>query len=345
MNFIIGITMSRNKSDEEIQNPNIKILQGDSFKELSDRRIKEYRSKWKLNPSNHIVDTFPIHLDIESTSVCNLKCTFCASSIEKYSYGYMPMERYRRIIDEGAEKGLYSVKLNFRGEPLLHRNIIEMVSYAKKKGIVDVFFNTNATKLTEEIGTRLIESGLDRLIVSFEGYSPDIYEANRVGAVFENVVNNVRNFSLLRKKFNSKTPILRLQTVVISRDADYLDKYRAFWEEYADEITGIDMRDEAAVYSELDSTGWECSYPWRRLCITWDGNVLTCPFTNKADNKYEWEGLGAVDDRRIEDMWRGDEMARIRESHIKCDSHRIDPCRFCSYRGTELAKREPASNK
>ncbi len=332
--------MSRHNSDEEIQNPNIKILKGDSFKELSDGNMREYRSKWKFNPSNHIVDVFPIHLDIESTSVCNLKCSFCASSMEKYNYGYMPMERYRRIIDEGAEKGLYSVKLNFRGEPLLHSNIVEMVSYAKKKGIVDVFFNTNATRLTENTGTRLIDAGLDRLIVSFEGYSKDVYEANRVGSVFEDVVSNVRNFSQLRKKLYSETPILRLQTVVISKEADYLEKYRAFWGEYADEITGIDMRDEAADYSGLESVDWECSYPWRRLCITWDGNVLTCPFTNKADNKYNWEGLGSVDDRLIGDMWRGNEMELIRESHIKCVSHKIDPCRFCSYRGTELAKRK-----
>ena len=158
-------------------------------------------------------------------------------------------------------------------------------------------------------------------------------------------MSNVRCFSLLRKKLRSETPALRLQTVAISTENDYLDKYKEFWQEYADEITGIDMRDEATEYSDMESRGWECPYPWRRLCITWDGHVLTCPFMNKSDDKYDWKGLGTLNNRSIEEIWNGKEMQKIRESHCNGLSHKIDPCRYCSYRGTELSKLPSASGK
>lgn len=320
-------------------NPNLKMLTEDIFSKIRDNKLQEYRLKWKENPAKHIVERFPIHLDIESTSICNLKCPFCAGTYEKYSYGSMAMDLYRKIMDEGSEKGLYSIKLNFRGEPLIHPKIAEMVAYAKQKGIVDVFFNTNATLLTEGIAKKLIDVGLDRLIISFEGYSKEIYEKNRVGAIFEKVVDNIRKISGLKKRLGSEKPTLRLQTVAITNDKNYLEKYKAFWQDYADEITCIDMRDERFDYSCIDAAGWECPYPWRRLCITWDGLVLTCPFVNRSSEKYEWQGLGVIGERSIEEIWNGSDMQEIRENHLNGCSHNIEPCKYCSYRGTELLKR------
>lgn len=322
----------------ERENPNLKILAGNSFENVINEKIKEYRLKWRENPIEHIVGRFPIHLDIESTSVCNLKCPFCATTHERYSAGYMSMELFKRIIDEGSEKGLYSVKLNFRGEPLLHPKISRFVSYAKKKGIVDVFFNTNATLLTDEAAKGLIDSGLDRLIVSFEGYSKELYEKNRVGAKFEHVVSNIHNFFNLRRRFNSTKPLLRLQTVDITTEKSYLERYREFWRDYADEITCIDLRDEVRDYTKLIGKKWECPYLWRRLCITWDGEVYTCPFINRAIKKYNWWGFGSVKDISIQEIWNSKTMKKMRQAHIKGLSHSIEPCKYCSYRGTELLK-------
>jgi len=321
------------------ENPNLRILAGSSFDKINNERIMEYRLKWRENPVRHVAGRFPIHLDIEATSICNLKCPFCATAHEKYSKGYMSMALYKRIIDEGSEKGLYSIKLNFRGEPLLHPEIGEMIFYAKQKGIVDVFFNTNATVLTEEAAERLMDSGLDRIIVSFEGFTKEIYEKNRVGAKFENVISNIRNFAGRKKRLNSIKPLLRLQTVDIDTEESYLERYREFWKDYADEITCIDLRDERADYTDLKGDGWECPYPWRRLCITWDGEVYTCPFMNRAVEKYRWRGFGNINEVSLEGIWSGDVMRTIRKVHKDGLSHTIEPCKYCSYRGTELLKR------
>ncbi len=322
------------------ENPNLRVLAGESF-QLSDGKVAEYRRRWKDNPTSHIVEDFPIHLDIESTSVCNLRCAFCASTYESYTYGYMPLGRFRRIIDEGTGLGLCSAKLNFRGEPLLHDGIDAMVAYAKDRGLVDVFFNTNATRLTEEIGRKLIDAGLDRLIVSFEGTTKDVYEANRVGADFDATVDNVRRFAELKRRLNVDHLKLRLQTVGIDTSEIYLEDYRAFWGEWADEITCVDLRDEKGSRADFPTKSadiWECPYPWLRLCVTWDGEVLTCPNMNCSLERYEWRSLGNVDSTPIADMWTGEVMERIRSVHMAHEQHTTDPCRYCSFRQAELDK-------
>jgi len=318
---------------------NITFLTTDAFSNASDERVKEYRRKWRENPVQHHLERFPIHLDIESTSICNLKCIFCASTYECYTYGTMSFDLFRQIIDEGSIKGLCSIKLNFRGEPLLQPKIAEMVAYAKRRGILDVFFNTNATLLTEDIGKKLIMGGLDRLIVSFEGVTPEVYERNRVGATFNTVVDNIRNFVRLRRSLGSATPVVRLQTVAVDESPDYLERYREFWHDWADEMTCVDRRDELADYSDCSSAGWECPDPWRRLLITWDGQILTCPLVNRALNSYQWQGLGHIGETTIEAAWHSASMETIRNAHCTGTAHTIEPCRCCSYRGSELSKR------
>ena len=327
-------------NNKKTENTNLKIISGSSFDKLKGEKIKDYRKKWRENPAKHIVERFPIHLDVETTSLCNLKCAFCATPMQKYKAGHMSKELYKKIIDEGSEKGLSSIKLNFRGEPLLHPDIAEMVAYAKEKGVIDVFFNSNATLLDTKAAESLIESGLDRLIVSFEGYTKDLYEKNRVGAKFEDVVANVKNFVNLKRKLKKDTPILRLQTVDISGEESYLKRYKDFWKDYADEITCIDLRDEAADYSGIKSEGWECPYPWTRLCVTWNGEILTCPFMNRALEKYDWKGFGNIRNIELESVWTGETMKKIREFHEKGISEETEPCKHCSYRGTELLKRK-----
>lgn len=79
----------------------------------------------------------------------------------------MDWNLYQRIIDEGKEHSLPSVKLSVGGEPLLHPDIIKMVKYAKKNGIIDIYFNTNAVLLTREISEGLIAVALNRISISF----------------------------------------------------------------------------------------------------------------------------------------------------------------------------------
>ena len=72
----------------------------------------------------------------------------------------MKLDTFKKIIDEGTKKGgLKAINLNNFGEEN-NKNIIEMIEYAKSKGVIDIMLHTNGTVMTEELAERIIKSGL-----------------------------------------------------------------------------------------------------------------------------------------------------------------------------------------
>ena len=110
---------------------------------------------------------------------------------------------------------MYGVKFNIRGEPLLHPEICDFVKYAKDKGLIDVYFNTNAMLLDGNMAKKLIDAGLDRLSISFEGYTRDVYEKYRLGSKFDTVLQNIDSMMELKQKFGVAHPKIRVQTVML----------------------------------------------------------------------------------------------------------------------------------
>ncbi|MBF0343524.1 MAG: radical SAM protein [Nitrospirae bacterium] len=294
----------------------------------SDTRFTKYRKQWDENPRLLTPGWFPLHIDIESTSVCNLKCTFCKTIVsrKKTENGFMSWETLTKILDESGENGLYACKFNFRGEPLLHKDIGKFIEYAKFKGVVDVFFNTNATLLTEDKSRMLITSGLDRLTISFEGYEKDMYEKSRIGAIYEDVVANVERLRNIREQSNSPTPKIRLQAVLIPQLKDYMSEFVDFWKDKVDQVSYNDMfEDVAEQHQSLQST-WICPFPYQRMTILWDGTMVPCP-----QDYYGEVNLGNIHTTTIQQTWTVS-LGTLRKKHVAGYSHDINICAKCPIR-------------
>lgn len=310
------------------------------FDAKADEKFREYRRKWRENPERFIVEGFPLHIDIESVAVCNLRCPFCATTNSRWGKdrrGFMDVSLYRKIIDEGAANGLCAIKLSLRGEPLLHPKLASMVEYAKKKGIMDVYFNTNAILLTEEKFEQLIDAGLDRISISIEGFTREVYEKFRVGATFERLLDNVSRLIEIREKRNSRTPQIRIQTVLLQELKDDFGTYVNFWRRYADEVSYLDAREEKNGNGGLgEAAAWACPFLWQRMTILWDGTILPClmhGITNFGSMM-----LGNIKDCSIRELWQGEKERLLREAHRNGESHRIPACVECSYRAMEIGK-------
>ncbi len=318
------------------------VTAGSVFDIRGEEAFKEYRWRWNYNPQNFAVDSFPIHLDIESTSACNLKCPFCATTSQHWGpsqSGLMDMGLYRKIIDEGAENGLCAIKLSLRGEPLIHKQVHEMVRYAKEKGVLDVYFNTNGMLLTEEVSRRLIEAGLDRISISFEGIEKARYESYRPGAVFEAVIANVRRLLALRKEIGASHPQVRVQTVLLPELKAGFDRYVDFWknEVGADEVSYLDAREEGPQYDHRGKVaGWACPFLWQRMTILWDGTILPCLMHGLDD--FSLMTLGNAKTDSIKELWRGVRESDIRGLHRQGAAHKLEACDRCSYRAMEVTK-------
>jgi radical SAM protein with 4Fe4S-binding SPASM domain len=305
-----------------------------------DERFLEYRRRWYEYPRNFIVGEFPIHLDIESTNVCNLRCPFCAVTFKNwgpYRRGYMDFDLFKRIIDEGVENGLCAIKLSLRGEPTLHPRLCEMVKYAKEKGILDIYFNTNATLLNEDKINDLIDAGLDRISISFEGTTKEVYESYRVGAKYEEVLANVKSLRLIRDKRGLPHPQIRVQTVLLPELKEGFPEYVAFWQGVADEVAYLDVRRETDVDDHRGLVAdWACTFLWQRMAILWDGTVLPCLMHGVSD--FSLMSLGNVKEVSIKEMWQGEKATYYRELHKSGQAHKLEACDRCSYRASELEK-------
>lgn len=171
----------------------------------------------------------PIYFQIEPASVCNLRCPFCGAlqTTESIASGIMEYEPYQGLIDSLVTREGYfpPIDLFYRGEPLMNPRFPEMVAYAKAQGL-PVGTSTNGMLLKKKMRSAILDSGLDVMIVSFDGATKESYEALRVGAVFEKVVGRVSALIAERKALGRKKPMVDLQFIVTRKNQDEIPLIR-----------------------------------------------------------------------------------------------------------------------
>jgi wyosine [tRNA(Phe)-imidazoG37] synthetase (radical SAM superfamily) len=292
-----------------------------------------YRYRFNVYPRQRRLRRVPIILAVEPTSVCNIRCTMCfqmdsALSRDRSLRGFMDPGLYKRIIDEAALKGVCGIVLASRGEPLLHKHITDFVEIAKQAGIIDVKLNTNATRLTESVSRQLLRAGLDTLVFSVDSAVKEQFEKIRMGAKFDQIVENVSRFHEIRR---SEFPESRTRTRIsmVLQDHDQNAKYAAaFWRSLVDEFAVRWAIPRLGIYDQaLNSNSRPCSLLWERLYVWWDGVVNTC------DEDYlSWLKIGqltAVGGPSIEQLWTGDRMNHYRQLHIRNAKSELSPCANC----------------
>jgi radical SAM protein with 4Fe4S-binding SPASM domain len=292
----------------------------------------EYRRKWIEYPEKYIVTNAPIHLDIETHTHCNLKCAMCFHSYDPPVPQKMSDEMVYRLIDEAKKSGVCSLKFQYRGEPLLDVRMPSFVKYAKEKGIIEVMFNTNATLLSHSLANQLIDSGLDKIICSVDGYEENMYEKVRVGSNFQKVLNNIRSLQVLKKERNCKTPLIRVQMVETEGNVDQVSEYISFWEDIVD-IVGIEKLLDYNIQEENRSVkpDFVCAQLWQRMLVLADGDVLPCCRATRGGNE-KLEIIGNIYQNTIEEIWSNSQMTQLRELHKSGESHKIRMCRLCGLR-------------
>jgi len=286
------------------------------------------------NPRNFVVEDFPIHLDIEATNRCNLKCVFCDKLpyLSPDEFGDMEYGLYTRIIDEGSDKGLCSIKLSYRGEPLLHPRLPDMIAYARKKGILDLYFNTNAMLLTESKSRELIEAGLIRISISVEGTDELAFEQARIGARFDRIKRNADTLLTLRESMGVDFPKVRIQTVALP--GINLEKYAHYWSSYCDETAAIDYKAAEERDETLVAPDWACPQLWQRMSIEYDGRIMPC---NNDD--YRHLSPGNVSNMGVFNSWHASMVSTARELHMQGRSHKLPSCNGCPWRTTQIMKK------
>ncbi len=299
----------------------------------------EYRRLWADRPVQRDPGKFPLHLDIETTNRCNLKCVMCPRTIfvkkgltawSPRGVGDMDRETFRRIIDQAAAGGAYSVKLNFLGEPLLHPDVVWQVAYAHSKNLY-VMMNTNAVALTERLGASLLEAGLDDVFFSIDGATADAYGRVRIGARLEKVLDNVAGFVRLKEQMGAAHVQTRASMVLGVDGAPDTPETRQGYERMFLDL-GLDGVGFGEAYDPLTDygagrdpvSGFACDQLFVRMFVLWDGVYTPCCVNAERDYV-----LGEMTSLTLAEAWLGPRARRLRQLHC-LDHYHVEPmCRRC----------------
>lgn len=293
-----------------------------------------------------VISGMPAALSVEPTTSCNLRCPQCPSGLRSFQRptGMMDIGMFKSIIDELGGNLTY-LMLYFQGEPLLHRDFVKFVQYAHKKNIYTAT-STNGHYLDEESAKALVRSGLNRLIISLDGITQDVYEKYRVGGDVDKVLKGINNLKNAQKELKIQTPYIIIQFLAFRHNLHELEKVRKLasrWKvkltvktaQVYDTVNDSDIIPVDTVYSRYEHSAGgvyelknrlynHCWKMWHSAVVTWDGIVVLCCFDKDAE--HPMGSLAAGDFRKI---WRGSEYQKFREK-ILTDRKGINICRNCS---------------
>jgi radical SAM protein with 4Fe4S-binding SPASM domain len=293
-----------------------------------------YRAKWKLASKYPIKFKAPIHVDVELTSNCNMRCTMCPHGIEgasdEFIKSFMNYDIAREVIKQCGEIGVSSIKFSGRGEAMMHPNFGELVKYAKSVGIIDVMFNTNGMLLKEDRMKDAVDAGIDLIIISMDGNSKETYENIRIRGDFDIVTNNINKLVEYRKQNNRKKPLIRLQFTIMQENAHEFQDFKNKWKDKVDILVGLNYSKRGEQETKFVDDGLEtvgrayCSEPWRRMMVTSHGDVLMC-----CADWYDKSPVGDINKESVLDIWNGEKINYAREAIKNLEHHKITACKEC----------------
>ena len=273
---------------------------------------------------------YPTVLQIELTNRCNLNCIMCPRQGMTRAIGDMPLELFNKIVDQLKGKTEIAI-LHLLGESLLHPNLFEMIDYCRKIGIRTVL-STNATLLNEQRAQKLLNSKLDILLLSFDGFSQKTYEKIRQGADFNKVVENIKSFLLMK---NAPYPFIIVQMIEMKDTQDQIKDFLDFWRDY--KVRALvkpfthwqgdveSIKKLVANPHEVIKSNAICDRLWMWLTVLADGTLIPC--CRDYDGKYS---MGNLKEQTIQEVWNGEKMIEFRKKYLQ-GRDKIDICKTCDY--------------
>jgi len=266
----------------------------------------------------YVVQIFPVY-------ACNFKCKYCIFSISKEKRGFisdkalMDLDLYKKCVDDMFEFPEKIKVLRFVGigEPLLHKDIVEMIYYTVCKGIA--------------LKTEL----LSRLVVSLQGTSKKIYK-DVCGADID-MDKFLRNLRYFYEHKKNTEMYLKIVDTALDGEADK----EKFFKLFGDICDTIAVEHTVPIHSNIDYTDILlekkgkvtqfglpvneldiCSQPFFTMQVNPDGKVVPC-------YSFEYPGImGDCNKEKLTDIWNGTEFAKFRRQILERKKNEV--CKNCN---------------
>ena len=163
----------------------------------------------------------PTFVSVEPANFCQLHCPECPVGLRGErreakgergtpplggaGRGLLTMQLFYRILDQVKEH-THTMQFYFQGEPLLNKQLPEMIAMAQKVGLYTIV-STNAQALNRSMAEALVKSGLNRIIVSIDGFSEESYAAYRVGGSLHKALEGLQHLANAKAELHSRIRI------------------------------------------------------------------------------------------------------------------------------------------
>lgn len=292
------------------------------------------------------VRTWPESLSVEPASVCNLRCPEC-------TLGGGRLQRPGLLMDlatfdnalQPLAPWLVSCQFFLQGEPTLNPELCQMIATAHHCRIFTTM-STNGQTLTPELCSNLVASGLDRLIVSVDGTTQEVYEQYRVGGSLQAVIDGIGNMAAARKAQNRHNPLIEVQFIVFRHNEHQIREIKQLARQWgADRLVlktaqienpahAAEMLPQNPKYSRYRlnsdgsiSTKRQFSANCFRLCSTMvvaaNGDVPLCCYDKNCQHR-----LGNINTTNAANIWHTPEADHLREQ-VWNTTNGISICKNC----------------
>lgn len=318
----------------------------------------------------------PRLFELEVTTYCNLRCTMCEHTHWHEPNRHLSLDQFKRITKEFGNFiwcGLTGI-----GSSLLNQDFIPMLRYVKEELSPDIFVELydNFYLLDAEKAKEFIRLGIDFLLISVDGASPEVYNKIRVGSDFEVVMQNVETMIQLKKKTSSFFPELGFHYIISKQNLhevpDFVryvhsrfenDTYKYIYYTAIlhpfEEIKDIATHVPEDIIEETNHLAgkyrikliWNHNIPDKKPkienCRAWiepfifvDGTVIPCCAGNERNNRefQRKHSLGNIQEQSLNEIWFGNKYHLFRKKLLRGEVP--VQCRNCPVKNVSRAQEE-----
>lgn len=273
-------------------------------------------------------------VQIETTNLCNAKCTFCPNSYLIRKKLIMSNEVFRTILSRIKKEKLNvrQFTLHINGEPLTDPHLTKRIKVIKKMfPNAAVRFTTNFSLATKEIIDRLLQCGLDSIIISMNSIVPEEYEKIMGGISYYKTIENL-DMLLERKKELKSDLNIELSIVAKKDNKKEVAGFIQYWRKRNIKIRVIKLgkwvgKDIPKGYDNTirENSDYGCSSLYNTISFLSNGDYALCCF--------DAEGVvhKNVLDSPIRKTYRSGIYNKIRLHHLKYGRTNAECCN-CSFR-------------
>jgi wyosine [tRNA(Phe)-imidazoG37] synthetase (radical SAM superfamily)/SAM-dependent methyltransferase len=282
-----------------------------------------------------------ILLQLEVTNACNHRCYFCPNKDSIRRHKMMDINFAKRIIRECSEFMGDNAKIcyHMNGEPLLYKDLTELVKYSKELGYSYCFLTTNGSAATEEMLMELFDAGLDSIKFSINAGTRETYKMIHGKDDFDKVIDTLKFVHRYREESNKNYSIY-VSCVGTKDNVHELEKFDHDISDYCDEIVFYypcgyaGQNNSLANEMRCDMSNLKintfdikhnspCNVLWNSINVTCEGYLSLC--CSESDNRLIVEDLNQ---KSLKEAWLGEKMNEIRKKHLQNDINDT-PCLSC----------------